>query len=263
MKIDFLGNFYLQPFLNETELNFFKVFTSGIHFNNSDSPFMGLYDLSISEENLKLKSFIFNKDFDLKRNVEIDSNAIQNSSLFPFLKSPVYFTEKAIKFDLTKIKNTEEFIFYIQLISQSIGFYFQHFFQEKSYANILDKDFFSFLEKHTLTGSLYFKLSEFGEIYRLTGSNDNFSLFKGVYPAQIRGKNYQISSGNSYDRDTKKQLESFYNKLSIVDIKQNAIFEQDSTSFSYSISEEVQKLLNYHSLTSKLPSKIRNKINKI
>ena len=88
-------------------------------------------------------------------------------------------------------------------------------------------------------------------------------MFKGFYPAQLRGKDYRISSSYSYDRDIKKQLDSYYNKLSIIDIKNNAIFEQDSTTFDYIISTELNKLLNYHNLTAKLPLKNKDKIHKI
>ena len=262
MKIEFLGNFYLQPYLTSLELNFLTVFCSSVHIENTNDRFLGLYDMSVTKKNLQENIFVFDKDLDLKRNLEAHDEK-QNSDLFPFLKSPVNFTEKSIKFELIDIKTTEEFIFFMQLISQSILFYYKHFFQNNCFSKVLDKEFFSFFNQHNFSGNLYFKLSEFGEIYRLTGSNEKISLFKGFYPAQIRGKNYRISSSHNYDRDTKKQLESYYNKLSIIDIKNNAIFDQDSTAFDYIISTELSKLLNYHTLTARLPLKNKDKINKI
>lgn len=265
MKIDFLGNFYLQPFLTAQELNYLNAFCSSIHFDNNGSPLLGLYNISISNEDLLNKCFHFNQQINIDRSSFINTNSSQPSVLFPFLNSPIHFTEKAIKFSFIDIKNTADFIYFIEYISTSILFYYQHFFKQNSYCHILNKDFFNFFQLHNFSGNIYFKLADFGHIYRLTGCNDKITLFKGKYNLQTKGKDYLISSDISYDKVTQRQLNSLYSKISIIDIKNNALFDEEGTIFSFMISEELQKMLQFYSLDSKLISLPTHKpyINKI
>lgn len=262
MKIEFIGNIYLQPFLNQQELNYLNSFSSGVHFDNSLSPFFGLYDISVSENNLLANNFIFDKSIDLERSKNLNPNLVNLSVLFPFFKSSINFTEKSIKFNLTNLKNKEEFIYFLEDISQSIFFYYNHFLKSDCHSKILDTKFFHFFNSHNILGNLYFKLSEFGEMYRFTCSNEKIFISKGKYPIQIKGKNYLIDSNELYDIPTNRQLQSLYNKLSVVDIKNNAIFEE-YTVFTYTHSEELNKLLHFHTLSFKFPYKAKNKINKI
>ena len=113
LKVEFIGNIYLQSSLNQQELSYLNSFASGVHFDNSSSPFLGLYDTSISKGNLLDNNFIFDKGIDLERSKNLNPVALDLSVLFPFFKSPIHFTEKSIKFDIIDLKSKEEFIFKI------------------------------------------------------------------------------------------------------------------------------------------------------
>lgn len=264
MKIDSLGNIYIQSPLNNLELSYLQAFSSSVHYDNNEHEFLGLYDISVLEHHMLNKQFIFDLTLDSQRSLHsnFDKEAVE-SVFFPFFKSPLNFTEKAIKFNFPDIKNVEEFLFFIQHISQSLLFYFKHFFSINAYCQQLDKDFFDFFSMHSISGNVYFKLSAYGHIYRLTCGNDHIALFKGYYPTAIRGKNYHIHNDKIYDISIKKQLESVYNKLSTIDIKNNALFEEEGTIFSFQHSDTLDKLLQFHQLNSKLQAKSKNKISKI
>lgn len=264
MKIDSLGNIYIQSPLNALELSYLQAFSSSVHYDDNGHEFLGLYDISVLEHHIFDKQFIFDSTLDSQRslNSPFDKETFE-SVFFPFFKSPFTFTEKAIKFNFPDIKNVDEFLFFIQHISQSLLFYFQHFFAKNSYSKQLDKDFFDFFSMHSISGNVYFKLAEYGHIYRLTCGNDHIGLFKGYYPTAIRGKDYQINTDKIYEISIKKQLESVYNKLSTIDIKNNALFEEEGTIFSFPSSDTLDKLIQFHHLNYKLQSKSKNKINKI
>lgn len=258
-----LGNIYLQPFFNAQELSYLTAFSSSSHFDNNSSALLGLYDISVSKEDLSNKVFNFNKEIDAQRIGERKEVSFEASNLFPFLKSPVNFTEKSMKFSLMDIQDKLGFIFFMEYLSRSILFYYQHFLKKNCHSTILDKEFFNFLEIHDFSGNIYFKLSVFGEMYRLTCTNEKIALFKGTYVTDINSKNYIISSAQTHEKKTQRQLDSFYHNLSIIDIKKNALFEEEGTVFSYIISEDLQKMLQFHHLNTKLHSKSKEKIHKI
>lgn len=265
LKIKFLGNIYLQPLLNLEELSYLTAFSLSSHFENKSSSLLGLYDISVSPDNLLNKVFNFNEKIDSQRIISSQDVSIKTGSLFPFLKSPINFTEKSLKFSLIDFKNKKNFLDFIQYISYSILFYQQHFFQKNCYAKSLDKKYFDFFYEHDFLGNLYFKLSDFGEIYRLTVNKEKISLFQGTYPVEIGKKNYLISSAFEYDIKIKRQLDYIYNNLSIIDIKNNSLFEKEEIVFSYTISEELEKILQFNYLSNKLHSKnnIKDKLCKI
>jgi hypothetical protein len=264
LKIDSVGNIYIQSPLNKMELSYLQVFSNSVHYDNAGDSLLGLYEVSVLNEDILKKQFSFDSNLDLKRS--LDSNYDKEnfkSVFFPFFKSPVSFTEKSIKINFCDIKNPDDFLFFIETIAQSLLFYFHHFFSQNSYSKILNKDFFDFFSKHSILGNVYFKLSDYGHMYRLTCSNEHIALFKGVYPVSIKGKYHKINVEESYDIYIKKQLESIYSKLSVIDIKNNCIFEEGGTSFSFTNSDTLNKLIQFHLLHSKFQEKLKNKINKI
>lgn len=264
MKIDSLGNIYIQSLLNELELSYLNAFSNSVHFDNPSNELLGLYDISVLQKDIENMNFVFDPGVDLRRSLETNYDKETFSSVFfPFFKSPLSFTEKSIKFFTPEIKNSEEFLFFINHIAQSLMFYFNHFFSQNCYSKILNKQFFEFFSTHSISGNIYFKLSEYGHIYRLTCYNNHVSLYCGFYPTSVHGKPYKINSKESYDVFTKKKLESIYNKISIIEIKNNAIFEEMDTIFSFQHSETLEKMIQFHTLNSKFQVKSKNKINKI
>lgn len=263
LKIDFIGNIYIQESLQPLELQYLQTFCSSVHYLNPDNHLLGLYDLSVSYDNLLNKNFVFDEQINLERSILHNPDNTDNH-LFPFYKPNLSFTEKSIKFSFIDIKNKEDFLYFLEYLAQSIVFFYSHFLSNNSYCKIFNKQFFNFFNVHNLHGNVYFKLSDYGSMFRLTCLDDKITLYKGCYCVNIKGKSYTIKHDTHYHSiDVQKQLLSIYDKLSMIDIKNNALFEDEGTLFSYTTSETFNKLLQFHILNNKLEHKTKDKIHKI
>lgn len=255
-KIEYIGNIYVTPTFNEQELRFFDCFHKSSHHYDSSSSNLGLYDLSDNND------FIFNNEINSSRIQSI--NPDENENIFPFFKSFISFTEKSLKFDekFLSIKSPDEFNLFIDLLAQSFLFHFNHFFSKDAYSKIIDSKKFHFLQSHDINGTLYFKLSNYGSFHKVLIKNSSFQFFNGSYNISINGKNFIISTEQQYDFITNKKLSSAYDKLTLIDIKNNAIFE-NGTEIFYDDHDIVKKLLNFKRLDNKFLSKDKEKLKKI
>lgn len=264
MKIDLIGNIYIQESLNKLELDYLTSFCSSVHYINKNSEALGLYDTSINKDNLLIKNFIFDEQLNLERSILHNPEESSQLELFPFYKPNITFTEKSIKLSFIDIKNKEDFLYFIEYLSHNILFFYNHFFSNNAYCKIFDKEFFDFFNQHSLHGHVYFKLSNYGLIFRLSCIDGQITLQQGYYPTIIKGSTYQIHENNIHNGiNIQKQLESVYNKLSIIEIKNNALFEEEGILFSFNSSDTFNKLLQFYKLNHKLEHKTKDKIHKI
>lgn len=263
LKIDFIGNIYIQEILQPLELQYLQTFCSSVHYINADSHFLGLYDVSVNNKNLLQKNFLFDEQLNLERSI-IHSAQQTDLDLFPFYRPSLSFSEKSIKFSFIDINNKEDFLHFIDYIAQNILFFYHHFFSDNCYCKFFNKDFFNFFNVHSVHGTVYFKLSDYGNMFRFTCSNDKITLQTGRYPTSIKGKSYMIQNTDTYyNIDIEKQLQSIYNNLSMIDIKKHALFEEEGTCFNFTTSDTFNKLLHFHKLNNKLEHKAKEKIHKI
>jgi len=255
-KIEHIGNIYVTPTFSEAELNFYNCFLKSAHFYNPSDDNLGLYELSCNNH------FVFDSSINASRINSFDPTDSDN--IFPFFNSFISFTEKSLKFEdhILSLKNNDEFQSYLQLLAYSLIFHYRHFFNHQAYIHTIVPGKYSFLKPHEINGTLYFKLSSYADFYKVVIQNSSFSFFKGSYHTSINGKNFIISQKNDYDFISKKKLLSFYDKLSLIDIKNNAIFE-DGTIINYEDHEFVKKLLSFKKLDNKLVFKNTEKVKKI
>jgi hypothetical protein len=217
---------------------------------------LGLYELSCHD------NFVFDSLIENSRKNSFDFN--DTHDIFPFFNSFISFTEKSLKFDenIMSLKTNDDFKLFLQLFAQSLIFHYRHFFSKQAYIHVIAPGKFTFLNSHDINGTLYFKLSSYADFYKVVIQNSSFSFYKGTYHTSINGKNLIISQKNDYDFVTQKKLQSFYDKLSLIDIKNNAIFE-DGTIINYEDHEFVKKLLSFKKLENKLVFKNTEKVKKI
>ena len=266
IKVETIGNIYFSNNISDLELNYLDLYSKSYHFENNDIDNFGLFWVACSEENRLKYQFIFDEDINKKqfesKNI---NNSLQDDSIFPFFKSSISFTKKAIKFNLDKVKDESSFIFNIAYLSKCIKFYYHYFLAENCIAKSLDPEFFSFLSNISLIGNVYFKLPTYGLMFKLSVNNDQITLHKGKYLVKIKEQEFCINSElHINNQDIQKKLKSIYDKLSIIDIKNNAIFNDDDTTvFDFEIPSKISKLLNYEHLKNKLSAKNKEKVHKI
>lgn len=255
-KIEHIGNIYVSPTFSDKELDFYHCFHKSVHFYNPSDESLGLYELSCQD------NFVFDNLLNTSRINSFEPNDDYN--IFPFFNSFISFSEKSLKFEenIPTIKNDDEFQNYLHLLAHSLIFHYNHFFDKQAYVHIISPGKFSFLKPHEIYGTLYFKLPSYANFYKIVINNSSFYFFKGIYHTSINGKKFIISEKQNYDFISNKKLQSFYDKLSLIDIKNNAIFE-DGTEIFYHDHEIVKKLLNFKKLDNKFLSKDKDKVKKI